>query len=913
MNGPRLGGEIHGRDDRMNGESKKSKEEILKLNKELSILNAISQTVNQSTDLDEILNKSVDKIMEMFDVHQASVYLLDEKNKESVLVVHRGFSKKFLEFMKRRKLGVGITGMVALSGEPVFIDDYLSHPEASSIAIEEGAKSLAVISLKSRDKIYGTLNIARKEASKITPFEKNLFNSIGQVISGALERTFLYTENVKRLEELKTLYSISQEIASKLELKVILQKIVESATVLLGAEAGSITLWDNRRQNYSIVIVHGLPESLIGAEVSPPRGDVLGEVIAKKSPVLYTDYEHHPNRSKRLDSYHFKEVLGVPLIVREMIIGTMAIGSSNPEVHFQQEEIDLLSNFAHQAAIAIGNAKLYEDSLAKIKQLTTLYEIGKTLSSTLDLDDLFKKALELLKDRLGYAAYGILLLDRERDELYIKQVTGRNLEEIKKTKFRVGKDGIVGWVAKTGELLYVPDVSKDSRYITMEPCIKSEAAFPLKVRNQLFGVLNIESDALNGFDEEDLKTLSSFASQMSISIENAQLFSDLKRTLQELKQAQDKIVQAEKLRAMGEMASGVAHDFNNVLAVVLGNIQLLLHQLDHLSAGEIREGLKVIERSSKDGAETIRRIQEFTGVRRDKDFVTLSLNEIIAEVVNITQPRWRDQTQKKGIQVELTTQLGDISLIMGNPSELREVLTNIIFNAVDAMPKGGKLTIATQPQSEDWVEVRVADTGIGMTEEVKRRVFDPFFTSKGVTNSGLGMSVSYGIIKRHGGEILIESEPGNGTTFVIHLPTGYGEEEAVVKEVPPIKESRQARILVIDDEDSVRDVLSRILKTKGHQVVVASNGEEGIERFGSEPFDLVFTDLGMPKLSGWEVGKAIKGINPKVPIAMITGWGVELDRGKLSESGIDLIVSKPFNFDQVIHLVSEAMELKEKM
>jgi CheY-like chemotaxis protein len=250
---------------------------------------------------------------------------------------------------------------------------------------------------------------------------------------------------------------------------------------------------------------------------------------------------------------------------------------------------------------------------------------------------------------------------------------------------------------------------------------------------------------------------------------------------------------------------------------------------------------------------------------------------------------------------------------MGNPSELREVLTNIIFNAVDAMPEGGKLTIATQPQAEGWVEVRIADTGIGMTEEVKKRIFDPFFTTKGVTNSGLGMSVSYGIIKRHGGEILIESELGKGTTFIIHLPTGYGEEETAVKEVTPIKESRQARILVIDDEDSVRDILSRMLKTKGHQVVVASNGEEGIEQFRSQPFDLVFTDLGMPKISGWEVGKTIKGINPKIPIAMITGWGMELDREKMSESGIDLIVSKPFNFDQVIHLVSEAMELKERM
>jgi signal transduction histidine kinase/ActR/RegA family two-component response regulator len=894
-------------------EAKKSKEEIVRLNRELSILNAISQTVNQSIDLDEILNKSLDKMMEMTGVRSSGVYLLDEKTNDLVFVAHRGFSKIFLKRMKRIQSGEGVTGKVALTGEPIFVEDYSSYPEALPPAIEEGLQSLAVIPLKSRNKIYGTLNIARKEFSKITPFEKNLFNSIGQIISGAMERASLYTENVKRLEELKTLYSISQEVALKLEVKVILQKIMESAIELLGVESGTIALWDNRKQNYAIAIVHRLPETLIGKEISPPWSDVIGEVIAKKSPVLYKDYEHHPNRLKELDAYHFKEVLGVPLIVREMIIGTMTIGSSDPEVHFQQSEIDLLYTFAHQAAIAIGNAKLYEDSLAKIKQLTTLYEIGKTLSSTLDLDELFKRALELLKDRFGYAACGILLLDGKKNELYIKQVMGRSLEESKKFRFKVGIDGIVGYVAKTGELVYAPDVSKDPRYIPGEPSIKSEADFPLKVRDQVFGVLNIESDERNGFDEEDLKVLSSFASQMSISIENAQLFSDLKQTLRELKLAQDQIVQAEKLRAMGEMASGVAHDFNNVLAVVLGNIQLLLHQLDHLSPEEIREGLKTIECSSKDGAETVRRIQEFTGVRRDKEFISLSLNEIVSEVVNITQPRWKGQAQKEGIQIELETQLGSIPLVIGSPSELREVLTNIIFNAVDAMPEGGKLSISTQPQAEDWVEVRITDTGVGMTEEVKRRVFDPFFTTKGVTNSGLGMSVSYGIIKRHGGEILIESEPGKGTTFIIHLPTGYGKEETVVREIAPLKESRQARILVIDDEDSVRDILSRMLKTKGHQVVVASNGEEGIEQFRSQPFDLVFTDLGMPKLSGWEVGKTIKGINPKIPIAMITGWGVELDREKLSESGIDLIVSKPFNFDRVIHLVSEAMELKERM
>jgi CheY-like chemotaxis protein len=237
----------------------------------------------------------------------------------------------------------------------------------------------------------------------------------------------------------------------------------------------------------------------------------------------------------------------------------------------------------------------------------------------------------------------------------------------------------------------------------------------------------------------------------------------------------------------------------------------------------------------------------------------------------------------------------------------------MIFNATDAMPEGGQLNILTQSHPDGWVEVRISDTGIGMTEEVKKRVFDPFFTTKGVTSSGLGMSVSYGIIKRHGGEILIESGPGKGTTFILHLPIGFGEKEIEEKVLKPIKEVRPARILVIDDEDSVRDILSRMLKVKGHQVVVASDGEEGIERFKNETFDLVFTDLGMPKISGWEVGKTIKGMNPKVPIVMITGWGMELNREKMNESGIDLIVSKPFQFDQVVELVSEAMDLKERM
>ena len=901
----------------MKGEKKKKEkgDEIVRLNRELSILNAVSQTVNESIDLDEILNRSLNKIVEMTEIQSVGIYLLEEGTDDLIYVAHKGFSMAFSKGMKRLKMGEGATGKVALSGDPLFIEDYLGYPEAIPFAIEEGLKSLAVIPLKSREKIYGTLNIARKESDKFIPSTRNLLTSIGQIISSALEQASLYTENVRRLEEQKTLNSISQEIASRLELKVILHKIVKSAIELLKVDGGSVALWDNRRQTYVNVIVDGLPESFIGKEFSPSSIGIVGEVLKRKGPVLYKDYEHHSNRMSELDSIHFKEVIGVPLIVRDMVIGVMAIGTIDPQRRFQQSEIDLLFAFGQQAAIAIGNAQLYEDSLAKIRQLTTLYEVGKKLSSTLDLDELLKSALELLGTQWGYPLCSILLIDREKNELYIRQVIGRDLNEVKHMRFRVGIDGIVGWVANTGEPLYVPDVSRDPRYIPGSPEGKSEAAFPLTVRDEIIGVLDTESREIHGFDEEDLKALSSFASQVSIFIENAQLFSELKQTLSELKQAQDQIIQAEKLRAMGEMASGVAHDFNNVLAAILGNIQLLLHSFEHYGPNEIQERLRTIEKASKDGAETVRRIQDFTGKRRDREFIPLILNDVVKEVVAITEPRWKDQAQRKGIHIDLTKQLGEVSHILGNPSELREVLTNILFNAVDAMPKGGQITFSTHPHSEGWVELRIADTGIGMTEEVKKIIFDPFFTTKGVTSSGLGMSVSYGIIKRHGGEILVESEPGKGTTFIIHLPIGYGEEVKEVKEKAekPLGAIRHARILVIDDEEAVRDILSRILRTKGHQVEVAEDGDIGIERFKGQPFDLVFTDLGMPKMSGWEVGKALKALDPKIPVIMITGWGMELDRGKMSESGIDIIISKPFNFDQVTQIIYEAMELKTKM
>jgi CheY-like chemotaxis protein len=277
--------------------------------------------------------------------------------------------------------------------------------------------------------------------------------------------------------------------------------------------------------------------------------------------------------------------------------------------------------------------------------------------------------------------------------------------------------------------------------------------------------------------------------------------------------------------------------------------------------------------------------------------------------MEITKPKWKDEAQGRGIHIEMVSNFEEVPPVGGNASELREVISNIIFNAIEAMPKGGKIVIRTFRRKEE-VFIRISDTGTGMTEEVMRKVFEPFFTTKPFSNTGLGLSMSYGIIKRFGGEIDVESSIGKGTTFTISLPIGVrGEEEAI----PPsliTKEGSKAKILVIDDEESVRSVLSRVLSQVNHQVTVAENGEEGIRLFKEKEFDIVLTDLGMPGMSGWEVCRAIKKMSPRTPVGMITGWGMEVGQDKMKEYELDFLISKPFNLSQILSVLDETVQSK---
>jgi len=381
---------------------------------------------------------------------------------------------------------------------------------------------------------------------------------------------------------------------------------------------------------------------------------------------------------------------------------------------------------------------------------------------------------------------------------------------------------------------------------------------------------------------------------------------ELNHYIEEQKRIREQFSQIEKMSALGELASGVAHDFNNTLAGILGRAQLLLETKE---TAKIEKGLNIIIKTAKDGAKTVKRIQDFARQRRDHDFQLIDVRQLLLDVSEITQPRWKNRAEAANIHISLRLECTGDVMVMGDESELCEVLVNLVFNAVDAMPQGGTLTMAAR-HTRDAIEISVEDTGTGMTEETRLRVFDPFFTTKDKLGMGLGLAVSYGIIRRHEGAIDVESQLGRSTTFRMRLPI-----PARVPETPHTgmlvtaprfsSKSAQTRILVVDDEEYVRDLLRDILEKEGYEAVIAEGGRQALSLFENGNFDAVFTDVGMPDMNGWELSRAVRRRNLNIPVAVITGWGEAVGSQERQAAQVDWVVTKPFDRPQIVQMAQE--------
>ncbi|MGB8168605.1 MAG: response regulator [Chthoniobacteraceae bacterium] len=365
----------------------------------------------------------------------------------------------------------------------------------------------------------------------------------------------------------------------------------------------------------------------------------------------------------------------------------------------------------------------------------------------------------------------------------------------------------------------------------------------------------------------------------------------LEETLEQLGSTQQQIVKQERLRALGMMAGGIAHDFNNALTMMLGYAELLLPWLQqHASTRELAYLNHIID-AAQDAAHVVSRLREFYRPAENNEIrVPVNLSEMAQAAISLTAPKWKGKSRADGVQIEVFTELADVPPIAGNAAEIREVLTNLIFNAVDAMPEGGSITVRTT-WDEKGVVVSVSDTGFGMTEAEIGRCLEPFFTTKGDRGTGLGLAVVYGIVQRHEGTIDITSEKGVGTTFAIRLPS-----TAIQQLAPPKVAQRVAqrlRILVVDDQEIICELIAEYLKGDGHHAVTAVEGTEALAVFEREGFDLVITDHSMPGMNGVQLAKAMKDREPSTRVILLTGFGDEMmGRGERPPE-IDLVLGKP--------------------
>ncbi|HEY7065181.1 MAG TPA: ATP-binding protein [Chloroflexota bacterium] len=365
--------------------------------------------------------------------------------------------------------------------------------------------------------------------------------------------------------------------------------------------------------------------------------------------------------------------------------------------------------------------------------------------------------------------------------------------------------------------------------------------------------------------------------------------------------------QTEKLRALGQMASGVAHDLNQYLGLVAGHGELAMRALgrpdtDWTSA---REAVQVMLQAALDGAETVKRLLAFARPRQDGPTQPLAAADLLREVARLTAPRWRDAAQAQGRAISLHVESEPDATLEGWPESLREVFTNLVFNAVDALPNGGTIRLAAWRRGPRTI-VEVADSGVGMSPEVQARVFEPFYSTKGERGTGLGLAMVYGIVERHGGQIAVESAPGRGTTFRLTFPwAGSGAAEAAADDQP--EDERPLRVLVVDDEAMLGRMAARMLAVDGHTAVVATSGEEALRRLCAEPFDLVISDVGMGEgMNGWELARHIRAEFPGVRFALATGWGPQIDPEQARARGVGAVIGKPYRLQDLRYLVTAA-------
>jgi signal transduction histidine kinase/HAMP domain-containing protein len=733
-------------------------------------------------------------------------------------------------------------------------------------------------------------------------------------------------EAQRRRQELEVLNAVIQAAHTSLDLRESLEAILDRLMALFDFAAGGIRLLDESRENLILVAHRGLRPSY-AANPIPLRTDEghSGQALRIGRPLVLNDpSDLAPYGDRVPEGATVGGVLLIPILSKGHALGTVVlVRQRRPD--FTEADLHLLATVGLEIGTAIQNARLFSQTQALLTEAEqhrtraeALADIGRSVTATLDLDRVLDLVVERVSDAMGADAVSILRLDAGT----LQYVRARGLSADRATTLTLEPGAEpTGDAALMRGPVWTADLPADPRFrggrnalvLFNTEGIRGVLAAPIILGDDVWGILGICLRHPYRFSPEEVRFAGAVAQQAAIAIGNAKLYADLRSAYARLEAAQDQAVQQAKLGALGQMAGGVAHDFNNLLAAILGRAELLQRRT---SDPLVVQGLKIIQGAALDGAETVRRILGFARAKGEEQAEPVEVASLLQQVVEIARPRWKDEAQARGALINLVLALEPGPPVRGNAAELREVFLNLLLNAVDAMPNGGTVTLGVRsPEAGDAsagtmgdaVECFIRDTGVGMSPEVRQRAFDPFFTTKGARGTGLGLSVVYGIVSRHGGRVRIDSREDVGTTVTLHLPVFHGRTAVQALEPSPA-DIGSARILVVDDEEMLANMLADILRLEGdHVLEVMTDARAALDRVAAHPPDLLFTDLGMPVLSGWELTAQVRALHPSLPVILVTGWGHQLDPEQVRASGVAGVVAKPYRIDDIRKAVAGAL------
>jgi GAF domain-containing protein/CheY-like chemotaxis protein len=884
--------------------------------RETQTLLSVAETLSQAGPPEEIMRRVAREVGRATSAEMVGAFFMSERKDALVALAGYHVPPELVSLFRERNMSLATFPFIAEAlamGRPTWSADPLHDPRFDPTWVE-GLPPHAVLfapTLAQGQPMGGLFLVWWKAGRAFPAAEVPLIEGVATQVGLALENAELARQTRAKLRETEALLSVSRALASTLDLDAMLRHFMHEAARTLGAD--TIFFWMTSPDGEWLEPFSGYhvpPEQLDNLRtmrVSMVKHAFYAEAAERHRAILSVLGDEDPRLPDHIRALPHKSQLFVPIVAKDRVIGALAAVWWREARDLSESELRLVEALASQAGVAVENARLFTENRHQIQELSALYDLSRSVTGELDRAALFEAVHAQLTRVMDVRNMVVLVRDEDANDL---EVALRTRDGVRNTdpplRYPAHGVGLLVPVLTEGRALRTDDYVAECARRGVEPVGQALPfprwlGVPMRAGEHVLGAIAVRN-ADRAYTEADERLLANAADLAALALRSARLYEERARAFGQLSAAQDQLVRTEKLRALGEMASGVAHDFNNLLAAILGRAQLLLGRVEE---PRLRKWLTVIERSALDGAQTVRRLQEFTRIRRDQPFVAVDLNQMVRDTLEITQSRWGEEPSSRGITIAVHTTLRDLPPVPGDPVELREALTNLILNAVDAMPDGGALSLSTAVV-EGHVDLSVSDTGVGMTEVVRQRIFDPFFTTKGAQGTGLGLSITYGILTRHHARVRVESEPGQGTTFRLTF------DAAVTVDVPEIT-ARAAeptgeplRCLVVDDEEAVGGVLGDILETNGHAVVVLTSGAEAVERFRTEPFDVVFTDLAMPGLSGWQVARTVKSVAPTVPVFLVTGFGVELSVEEQRAHGVDRVLTKPLSIQLILDAVASA-------